>query len=982
MANAALGQDSLVGHVLGHYRIVEEIGAGGMGVVYRAHDEHLDRDIAIKILPSGMLGDTAARQRFHKEAHAVSKLNHPNIASVYDFDSCDGIDYLAEELVPGISLEEMLSSGPLGEKELVNLGTQLCEGLVAAHNRGVLHRDIKPSNLRVTPEGQLKIIDFGLAKIVAIAGLAADEQATLSETQIPAGTLPYMSPEQLRNEKLDARSDIWAAGCVLYEMATGRRPFLGRGTAVVEEILHQALAPPSKLNHKISPSLEVIIEKCLEKDAALRYGSAHEIAVDLRRLSAGAALVPTVRRRRSGLYWAWLLAALIFLVLIAGAGWKLRLHSSTMQNKSIAVLSFRNMSGDQSLNWLDSGLAELLTTNLSQVKGMDVLSREQIFRAIKRKGQQNAPELPPEVALDVARDAGADTCVSGSLMRLGASKLRVDLHVQDTRTGKILFSDKVESDDINGIFTMVDAMTARLAERALPASQMPASTPQVIEVMTSNLEAMRHYQVALDYFRKAQGDEAIREFEEAVHIDPQFGMAYYYLQYFYVTLGNAAKADETLHILERLQSRLPRVVQLDVEKKRVGAIGDYEGAIRAAEATVREDPRWSEGLVRLAQATVIDQPERAASLARQAVALEPNEPRMYNYLAGIEATAGHEAAALEACDRYQKLLGVNEPNGWDTRADTLFSFGRDEEAAAAYRHALALDSSWGRSAGPFLALILADEGKSELAADELRRYKQHAVGLRAIDLPMFQSQLLQAQGKPEQALALYPGVIRAFSQVGQARNAHRALFTYATLALLLGQERSALVVARQYKFPDHMELITISMLEAAAGNEADAEAALQQFAHAKPETPASVIDQHRDFNDALVALRLSDRGAAPRILANLTAHTAIRLNHRDFLSFFVRARIRMLLKDYQGAEQDFRRAIVLVRNYWSAFFWPTAMPLAEQLSHFYLGQIYEKADKRDGAVREYQKFLTPYAKSTSVLPQIAEARAALKRLHG
>jgi len=171
MAKTALGQDSLVGRTLGHYRIVEGIGAGGMGVVYRAHDEHLDRDVAIKIQPPGLLADTAARQRFHKEAHALSRLNHPNIATVYDFDSCEGIDYLAEELVSGMSLDEMLSSAPLSEKEIVKLGTQLCEGLAAAHGHGILHRDIKPSNLRLMPDGQLKILDFGLAKTVAIAGL-------------------------------------------------------------------------------------------------------------------------------------------------------------------------------------------------------------------------------------------------------------------------------------------------------------------------------------------------------------------------------------------------------------------------------------------------------------------------------------------------------------------------------------------------------------------------------------------------------------------------------------------------------------------------------------------------------------------------------------------------------------------------------------------------------------------------------------------
>jgi len=268
---------------LSHYRIVEEIGAGGMGVVYRAHDERLDRDVALKVLPSGALADEAARKRFRKEALALSKLNHPNIATVFDFDTQEGTDFLVQELIPGLSLNEMLISGPLPEREIVDLGAQLAEGLQAAHQQGVIHRDLKPANIRVTPDGRLKILDFGLARIVQPSGPTA---LTASETQTPAfaGTLPYMAPEQLLTEKIDTRTDIWAVGCVLYEMATGRCPFPGSGPALIDAILHQQTPAASKLNPKLSPGLEAIILKCLEKEPSLRYASAGDIAVDLQRV--------------------------------------------------------------------------------------------------------------------------------------------------------------------------------------------------------------------------------------------------------------------------------------------------------------------------------------------------------------------------------------------------------------------------------------------------------------------------------------------------------------------------------------------------------------------------------------------------------------------------------------------------------------------------------------------------------------------------
>jgi len=202
----------IAGRTLGHYRILEQIGAGGMGVVYRAHDERLERDVALKVLPPGVLADESARKRFRTEALALSRLNHPNIATVHDFDSQEGIDFLVTEMVPGITLDDKLAAGPLPEKEVLQIGSQLADGLAAAHHEGVIHRDLKPGNLRLTPEGRLKILDFGLAKRLDPASHVSVTQSALEAG--PVGTLAYMAPEQLRNEKVDARADIWAAGLV------------------------------------------------------------------------------------------------------------------------------------------------------------------------------------------------------------------------------------------------------------------------------------------------------------------------------------------------------------------------------------------------------------------------------------------------------------------------------------------------------------------------------------------------------------------------------------------------------------------------------------------------------------------------------------------------------------------------------------------------------------------------------------------------
>jgi DNA-binding winged helix-turn-helix (wHTH) protein len=274
----------MIGQTLGHYRVLEQIGAGGMGLVFRAHDERLDRDVALKVLPPGTLTDENARRRFRQEALTLSKLNHPNIGTVFDFDTQDGMDFLVMELIPGVTLDKKLGASALPEKEVVRLGAQLTEGLAAAHAEGVIHRDLKPGNLRLTPDGRLKILDFGLAKLLHPVGDAAPTES-FSHTHGAVGTLPYMAPEQLRGEPADERSDIWAAGAVLYEMATGKRPFPQVSAPMLTDaILRQGPVPTRAVNANLSPELERIISKSLEKESEHRYQSAKELGVDLRRL--------------------------------------------------------------------------------------------------------------------------------------------------------------------------------------------------------------------------------------------------------------------------------------------------------------------------------------------------------------------------------------------------------------------------------------------------------------------------------------------------------------------------------------------------------------------------------------------------------------------------------------------------------------------------------------------------------------------------
>ena len=282
----------MIDRTLGHYRVTEKIGAGGMGEVFRARDLHLDRDVAIKVLPAGSLADDEARRRFRNEALALSRLSNPNIGTIFDFDTQDGVDFLVMEYLPGSTLAQRLAAGPLPEARICELGEQIALAVEEAHEHGIIHRDLKPGNVIITPKELAKVVDFGLARLLRPAG---EDALTATETQThTVGTLPYMAPEQLRGESADARTDVHALGAVLYEMATGRRPFEAKlATALAADIQTKPPDPPSSRNAQISAELDRIILKCLEKDSRDRYQSAREIAVDLRRLRAPAPYAKT-----------------------------------------------------------------------------------------------------------------------------------------------------------------------------------------------------------------------------------------------------------------------------------------------------------------------------------------------------------------------------------------------------------------------------------------------------------------------------------------------------------------------------------------------------------------------------------------------------------------------------------------------------------------------------------------------------------------
>ncbi len=509
---------------LSHYRILEQIGVGGMGVVYRAHDERLDRDVALKVLPAGALADETARKRFRKEALALSKLNHPNIATVFDFDTEDGTDFLVTEYIPGLSLDSMLASGPLPAKEIVRLGAQLAEGLEAAHEHGVVHRDLKPANLRVTPDARLKILDFGLARIRHGDATPTAVTESLTETRSVAGTVPYMAPEQLRGQPADARTDIWAFGVVLYEMAAGVRPFRGQtGFELSSAILNRT---PPPLPTQVPAELQAIIARCLQREPARRYQRAGEVRAVLEALQTGA-LAPWVSwryRLRRRLWLVPLAAPLVIVAVLAGldvGGLRSRLvgkPAAPAHAIRLAVLPFANLTGDPQQEYLSDGLTQEMIAQLGRLHpgSLSIIARTSVMRY-----KQTDKSID-----QIGRELGVDYVLEGSARR-EAGRVRITAELIQVRDQTQLWAETYER-ELAGMMAL-QSEVARKVAGSLTLRLLPGEQTRLANVRAVNPEAYEAYLKGLHHWYKlTPGDleAALQYFDLARAKDPDYALAY------------------------------------------------------------------------------------------------------------------------------------------------------------------------------------------------------------------------------------------------------------------------------------------------------------------------------------------------------------------------------------------------------------------------------------------------------------------------
>jgi len=1000
--------DSWIGKQIGPYRIVERIGFGGMGVVYRALDTRLGREAALKFLNDAMRQDIRARERFEREARAASSLNHPNICTVYGVDDFEGHPYLAMELLKGHTLADEIAGKPLTPERFFEIASPVLSALSAAHTEGIIHRDLKPANIFLTDQDHVKILDFGLAKQMAImttshpvSGGDTDATAEFTTAGLILGTFSYMSPEQIRAESLDARSDLFSMGAVLYEMATGQQAFPGKmPVLVLDAILNRPPASMADANLKCPPGLAAIISKCLEKDRELRYRTASEILSDLRALKQGisSATLP-VPQSPTGIAprKLWLVASMLLVLIVAAAGvyvFKRGVLPASFQSapavpgttarSSIAVLGFDNLTERPEHQWLSTAFSEMLSTELAAGGRMRVISGEDVARARKDLNIGEARAFSLQTLARLRKNLAVDYVVTGSYLEVGpegASQLRLDARLQDARTGEVVAS-LPETGTESQLIALLSQTGADLRAKLGIGDVAGAEVTRIAATIPRDPLAAKLYAEGLGSLRELNPSEARDMLLKAVAAEPDHPLIHAALAEAWSQLGFDEKSRSEARLAASLAGHLPQSEQLWVEG-------------RFREST----HEW----------------DKAIDVYRTLVGFYPDNLEYALRLTAVETSAGRTKDAMATIANMRKL---RPPSSTDPRIDLAEASA--DEVAADFKHERELAVRAAEEAANRGARMLAARAQYAQAwaalnlgemDDALRLTKEALAAYKDVGDYNGQSSMLRnlgtirlMQGDLGTALSYYQDALKLARQIGNRYSEGATINQLATVAErqgrhteALNQYQQTLAIMREVgnRLAESISLNNIANILWARG---DLEAARKMYSQAST-ISQQVGDKGGEvgtiINTSHVCLQQGDLKCADRLLQSALT-LAREIGERAVLAegTNTQGEIRFAEADFAGARASFQEALSLRKelgdqlgiaesqNSMAELNIAEGQPANAERLLKESREVFHKVDSQDQeitAVADLARALLDQGKAKEALKTIDSMRAAAKR---
>ncbi len=986
---------------LGHYRILKRVGAGGMGEVYLACDERLDRQVAIKVMQPGYLDDADRLERFRREAKTAAKISHPGVMAIHDIGSVTDeqsgreLTYIVMEYVGGDSLTGVLAAAQSGIAERLRIAERIAAGLAAAHKLGIVHRDIKSDNIRFDEQGEPKILDFGLAKPVTEP--TADKHASRTETvsaQLTQegkilGTTSFMSPEQARGEPVDSRSDVFSFGILLYKMFTGDMPFEGPDrVSIMARILEARQVPARQKNEGIPPELERIIDKCLQKDPGDRYQDTRDLVVDVRNLrrqvdsgisdsgsiSYGGMLTGAKRRIFIGrsikaAVGALLVVAVLIIAFLTLPGDDESAGAHAAEN-ILAVMYFDNLADPADTARWGEIAANLVITDLSESQYIQVVSSQRLHDILHRMDQQGQQKVDKRVALEVAQRARAQWMLMGTILQV-APQIIMTTQLVEVTTGKVLASQRLTGQEGETIFSLVDRLTARVkGDLPLSGQARAEFDPPVGDISTTSAKAYQYYLEGVDYERKLMKERAANSFRQALLLDSTFAMAYYGLAY---SLPSPALQREAIRSAVRHISHANSLDQQYILARQAELDGLLRDAIHHLRLVLHEYPEEKPAYLLMGNVYArLGDNGMSAAMYLKVIDIDPTYKDAYNSLAYRFEAMGELEKSIWAIGKYIELAPT-EPNPYDSRGDLYAFGGKIELAIESYRKALELD--------PGFTTSIEKLGNMYLYIGEYA----HADSLFRV-MTTDQSSYTRATGRLAMARsALYRGELDdALRKLDDGVEADRAELGESVFSVLKVLQR---VITFNHlerfdsataEFERGMQLISglassnyfaVSMMTqgafacASLGETVRAEEYLAQIEERTAEERFRYLPA-----SALVDLARGSYEAAAEKFA------LVEEAESSFAVRFYLARCYLAAGRLADAVQMFERALVRYDE-------SRALSSLEAARiHYWLGLAYEKSGWKDEAIDQYEVFLDIWKQADPGLETVEDARRRLDRL--